>query len=94
MKEAIKQPEKIKYAVLFIMAYSFMNRLPSEALPAVAGKEADMPEAHSVIYKSGDSLVLKLRTRKNKPAGSILTRYCTCRVLSHALLCDFRSARF
>ena len=76
------QPEKQRYALLFIMAYSFMSRLPSEALPAVAGREENVPEAHSVVYESGGRLILKLQRRKNKPEGSTLCRSCSCKVYS------------
>ena len=66
-----------RYALLFLLAYTFLLRVPSEALPAIRGK-VDSAEAQSVIEPRDDSIVLKLRRRKNKPEGSLLTRTCWC----------------
>lgn len=61
-------------AVLYLLAYVFLLRLPSEALPAVAGKGG----GQSSLYREGDTLVLELARRKNKPRGSRLVRKCWC----------------
>ena len=68
------------FAVLFMVSYAFLLRVPSEALPMIAAKPNDIPDAQSVVYLEGEILTLKLRRRKNKPAGSVLSRQCTCKV--------------
>ena len=70
--------EARKYALLFLFSYSFLLRTPSEALPAVAGTDGREGGSNSVLFKDGEQLVLILRRRKNKPAGSRLVRMCTC----------------
>ena len=59
---------------VFVMAYAFMLRLPSEALPIVVGPSDDA----SSFFKEGDTVVLELKRRKNKPRGSRLVRKCWC----------------
>ena len=66
-----------QFAVLFLVTYVFLLRLPSEALPIVVG-EIGQTEAKAVLQCVGDKLVLKLERRKNKPQGSTLTRGCWC----------------
>ena len=82
-----------QYAYLFLLAYAFLLRLPSEALPVKVGP-CDGPATLTLV---GDKLVLKLarrcRTlqafacpvmwhacsvRKNRPQGSVLERGCWC----------------
>jgi len=48
-----------KHAVLFLMSYAFLLRLPSEALPARAGKGS----GPAALYLEGDQLVLELDRR-------------------------------
>ena len=71
------KPQYQRYALLFLFAYTFLLRLPSEALPVVRGP-VDTSDTHAVIEPSNDSLVLKLKRRKNKPEGSTLRRTCWC----------------
>ena len=59
---------------VFVMAYAFMLRLPSEALPIVVGPSDDAAS----FFKEGDTVVLELKRRKNKPRGSRLVRKCWC----------------
>ena len=66
------------YALLFLLSYSFLLRTPSEALPAISGINGRELGSNSVLFRSGDQLVLILHRRKNKPAGSRLARKCTC----------------
>ena len=68
--------EARRYALLFLFSYSFLLRTPSEALPAVAGTDGREEGSNSVLFKDGEQLVLILRRRKNKPAGSRLVRMC------------------
>ena len=62
------------YALLFLLAYIFLLRLPSEALPATAGKD----QGQASLYMEGQALTLVLKRRKNKPQGSKLVRTCWC----------------
>ena len=60
------------FAMLFLVSYAFLLRLPSEALPLTAHAGG----SHLCI--EGERLVLNLRRRKNKPGGSRLVRTCWC----------------
>ena len=50
------------------------DRLPSEALPIVAGSPTSIPEGKAVLYKTKDEVVLHLQYRKNKSSESRLVR--------------------
>ena len=76
---AEQHPEYVRYAQLFLMAYVFLLRLPSEALPAVAACAEGQVESQSVVSIAGDELVLVLKRRKNKAGGSRLVRKCWCK---------------
>ena len=52
--------------------------MPSEALPMVKGCGGDDHGEHSVIYMGTNVIYLKLKTRKNRPHGSLLKRSCWC----------------
>ncbi len=66
--------ELAQYGALFLLSYAFLLRLPSEALPAVSGKDG----GQSSLFKEGNELVLVLARRKNKQQGSRLVRKCWC----------------
>ena len=71
--------EKVEYrnvAYLFLLTYVFLLRLPSEALPVVAGQR----DEQACFFREGQTVVLELKRRKNKPAGSRLVRTCWCSV--------------
>ena len=65
-------------AMLFLITYVFLLRLPSEALPIEIGR---VPGKHqqAVLEMDDGKLVLTLLRRKNRPAGSRLERTCWCR---------------
>ena len=66
-------------AMLWLFAYTFMLRVPSEALPAVRGEVGFLVgNEQAVIWLEDSTLVLRLLRRKNKPHGSVLKRGCTC----------------
>ena len=75
MRHCALNIEMQRHAFLYLLAYAFLLRLPSEALPVTAGKSSG-PNA---LYREGGELVLELARRKNKPAGSRLVRSCWCR---------------
>ena len=66
------------FGMLFLLAYCFLLRLPSEALPAVACTVDGRRESQATLCIEGSVLVLYLRRRKNKPQGSRLVRSCWC----------------
>ena len=61
-----------QYSLLFLLAYAFLLRLPSEAIPVTALTGSKSP------CMEGDELVLRLNRRKNRPRGSTLRRRCWC----------------
>ena len=67
-------------SLLFVFAYQFLLRVPSEALPVVAGTSQSDPKQQVALWKDAENqaLVLTLATRKNKPQGSRITRKCSC----------------
>jgi hypothetical protein len=71
-------------AMLYLFAYAFMLRVPSEALPAEVGEvgSCDQPlpvGRHSRLGLRAGELVLQLARRKNRLHGSTLVRGCWCR---------------
>ena len=67
-----------RFAVLFLLAYSFLLRVPSAALPAVVGCCDGVQTSNAALVASGETLTLHLNRRKNKPTGSCLVRRCCC----------------
>ena len=69
---------------LIVVAWEFLLRVQSECLPIERGTHADAtslpPLRHSGLYVDGrGALVLRLRRRKHRPEGSLLSRTCSCR---------------
>ena len=81
LKLADGAPEYAEFAKLFLLAYVFLLRLPSEALPMVAGGTDCLANEQSVVSIDWElgHLVLKLKRRKNKQFGSRLVRTCWCK---------------
>jgi len=67
-----------KFAMLWLVSYVFLLRMPSEALPMARGGEAGDEDVQSVLCLRKGILYLKLKRRKNRPRGSLLSRACTC----------------
>ena len=74
MEECIDTGVSVRCGLLFLLAYAFLLRLPSEALAVTAGCDS----GKASLYIEADSLVLQLKGRKNVPQGSRLTRMCWC----------------
>ena len=73
-----KDIESQSYAMLWLVAYSFMLRVPSEALPMKRG--GDGTTGCSVIVAESDKCIaLHLASRKNRQNGSVVRRFCTCK---------------
>ena len=75
-------PHGRQFSMLFLCAYVFLLRLPSEALPIVVGSAT--PEAeedgHKCVVSPGETSVsLRLAWRKNRRGPSTLSRSCWCR---------------
>ena len=66
------------FSMLFLAAYIFLLRVPSEALPMARGGAELSHGEQSSIYKEGDKVYLKLKKRKNMPSGDLISRGCWC----------------
>ena len=64
--------ERLPLARLFLLSYCFLLRVPSEAIPVTAHS------GDCSLQSVGDTLVLSLKWRKNRPQGSRLVRSCWC----------------
>ena len=74
-------PWSLADGMLFLTAYIFLLRVPSECLPIVKIDQAPHPGlvlGQSTLWVEHDKVVLKLLKRKNKPEGSVLWRSCWC----------------
>jgi len=74
-------PWTIADGMLFLTAYVFLLRVPSECLPIVKIDQAPTAGStlgQSTVWVEADKIVLKLLRRKNKPHGSVLWRACWC----------------
>ena len=65
-------------ALLYLMAYAFLLRVPSECLPATKGNNGLGQARGNIIHQEGDTMVLTLAKRKIKPPDSVLARKCWC----------------
>jgi hypothetical protein len=72
MRFAAGKEEYEDFALLFLLTYAFLLRLPSEAVKVTAFGGG------CGLAKEGEFLVLVLKRRKNKPQGSRLVRGCWC----------------
>ena len=53
----------MRFALLFLTCYVFLLRMPSEALPMIAGGDSEHADAQSVVFvdKDKQEIVLKLK---------------------------------
>ena len=65
-------------AMLFLVTYVFLLRLPSEALPIEVGRVPGKQQ-QAVLEMDDGKLILTFMRRKNRPAGSKLERTCWCK---------------
>eukprot|EP00973_Karenia_brevis_P011534 1560107-Karenia_brevis.AAC.1 len=68
LKKGSENHDLMEPALLFLFAYIFLLRVPSEAIPARHGVGS------SKVYIENDELVLELEKRKHLPQGSRLVR--------------------
>ena len=66
------------YAILYLLTYVFLLRLPSEALPCTKTSCGIIRDAQSQIWCDGVEVHLQLKRRKNMDGGSQLSRKCWC----------------
>lgn len=66
---------------LWLTAYTWLLRLPSEALPLKIFHAEPPPGLHkSALWRCGECICLRLSCRKNLQSGSgVLKRVCSCR---------------
>ena len=81
-KSALANGCKLESA-LYLLAYSFLLRVPSEALPIVIGSESDLrvkpKSVEPLLVVTESELVLRLAKRKNCKDVSTLRRTCLCK---------------
>ena len=79
---------KYIHGTLYLVSYEFLLRVVNEALPLEKGTTEELlslPQGrHSAVFVTSPQdalpeLVIRLRTRKHRPQGSILRRQCTCK---------------
>ena len=76
-----RQLETHSVAMLWLTAYTWLLRLPSEALPLCVGSPDTQDAGHkqTLVWREGDVVCLRLLRRKNRPQGSgTMRRLCTC----------------
>ena len=74
-------PEAVAFSMLWLVSYSFLLRVPSEALPMRKMRPTDegATEQQSIIWRENDDICLRLKTRKNRRSGSgVMRRTCSC----------------
>ena len=68
-----------EYAMLYLLTYVFLLRLPSEALPCTRGSGEALGCAQAQIWFDGVEVHLQLKRRKNMDGGSEMSRKCWCK---------------
>jgi len=68
------------HTALWLIAYIWLLRLPSEALPmCVCASEPARGVYQAAVWREGDNICVLLRSRKNLQGGSgVLRRACCC----------------
>ena len=79
-----KSENDLASAMLYLVSYAFLLRVPSEALPVTLGCKGEKATGklavgvHSDLSMSGSRVRLQLARRKHKPHGSVMHRSCWC----------------
>ena len=66
MRWAEKHPESMRFALLFLMCYVFLLRMPSEALPMIAGGDGVQADAQSVVWVDKDKKEIVLKWNRSR----------------------------
>ena len=87
IRAAVKRNRDTEFAMLWLAAYTFLLRVPSEALPMAKGdvilSEWPGTEQSVLCLQDENTLCLKLRSRKNLPRGTVIKRACSCAASVH-----------
>ena len=82
MMMQVRNEKDEAWLMLFLASYIFLLRLPSEALPmrTCDGTREDLKRGHtkSELSMKGNTIVLRLQSRKNEPVPTLLSRGCWC----------------
>lgn len=73
---ATDRPEYGNAALMFLITYIFLLRLPSECLPIVIG--SGLYDEQAMLSWTDDSLTLVLKRRKNTDQPTTMVRTCWC----------------
>ena len=70
-------------APMLLVAWAILGRVQSEILPLELGSEADAvmlaPRRHSAVWQdAARTLWIRLKKRKHRPQGSLLSAACSC----------------
>jgi hypothetical protein len=81
-----------EFGILATLSYQYLFRVASECIPLEIGDVGEMAHAlpadrHSSIYVHEGRLHVRLRSRKNRPQGSLLIRECCCSATADMRLC-------
>ena len=80
---ASESPDAMRFAMLWLAAYVFLLRVPSEALSMKrgGGDFTATPDEQAVLWlnECTGELCLRLHRRKNREQGSLLQRVCSCK---------------
>ena len=88
-------PNHVDIGSIFLLAWQFLLRGPSEAVPAQWGSEQDLHTLpvgrHSALWVDQQGVTsLRLRRRKNRPQGSLLRRPCLCSTVPNPMCIGHR----
>ena len=80
LKAMMAQDRVPSHTALWLLAYTWLLRLPSEALPmCVCASEPQRGAHKAAIWRDGDEVCILLSSRKNLQGGSgVLRRACCC----------------
>ena len=73
-----ERPSFNAYGMLYLAAYAFLLRLPSEAIP-MRSASPGVADGQSTLRLEGEKVTLTLGRRKNRPLGTKLVRGCWCK---------------
>ena len=65
--------------MLYILSYAFLFRVRSECLGLRVCTPEQLHHYSQAVAVTSTTVEVRLRTRKNRPGGSRLTRFCTCK---------------
>ena len=81
-----------EFGVLALWSYHFLFRVADEGIPLEMGSPCEaagrLPEGrHSSVWSDELEITVRLKSRKHRPQGSLLTRRCECGADGDSRLC-------